>query len=338
MKITLKHAGLAAMAALLTTSSFAAQFATNFSPAVLYETGGKFDKSFNEAAYLGAERFRKETGISFRDAQVSSDAQREQLLRDMARKGMNPIIAVGFSYTQTVGTVAAQYPKTRFVIIDAVAKGPNVESIVFREQEGAFLVGMAAALKSKSNTVGFIGGMDVPLIRTFACGYVQGVKYINKNDKVIQNMVGSTPSAFNDPARGAELAKSQFDRGADVVFTASGNTGLGILQAANRAGKFSIGVDSNQNHLYPGSVLTSMVKRVDVAIYNTFKEARANAWKPGIHQLGLKENGIDWALDAYNRKLITPAMEKRINEARQAIISGKLNVVDYRTNNSCPVN
>ncbi|MBV8046951.1 MAG: BMP family ABC transporter substrate-binding protein [Paludibacterium sp.] len=332
MKIELKRVSLAVAAAMMASSAFAA-----FAPAVVYDQAGKFDKSFNEAAYKGAEQFKKETGVAYRDAQISSDAQKEQVLRDMARKNMDPIVAVGFSYTQAVETVAKEFPKTRFVIIDSVAKGPNVKSILFKEQEGSFLVGMAAAMKSKTNTVGFIGGMDVPLIRAFACGYVQGVKYVNKDDKVIQNMTGTTPSAFNDPARGTELAKSQFDRGVDVVFAAAGGTGLGVLQSAKAAGKYSIGVDSNQNYLHPGSVLTSMVKRVDIAVHNTFMDAKNNTWKPGIEVLGLKENGIDWALDANNRPLITPDMEKRIKTARAAIISGKIKVVDYRANNSCPV-
>lgn len=333
MKIELKRVSLAVAAALMASSALAATFA----PAVVYDQAGKFDKSFNEAAYNGAERFKKETHVAYRDAQVSSDAQKEQLLRDMARKHSDPVIAVGFSYTQAVETVAKEFPKTRFVIIDAMAKGPNVESILFKEQEGSFLVGMAAAMKSKTGSVGFIGGMDVPLIRAFGCGYVQGARYVNKNAKVIQNMTGTTPAAFNDPARGTELAKSQFDRGVDVVFAAAGGTGLGVLQAAKSAGKYSIGVDSNQNYLHPGSVLTSMVKRVDVAVYNTMKETQKNTWKPGVRVLGLKDSGIDWALDANNRKLITPEMEKRINAARADIIAGKIKVVDYRTSNRCPV-
>ena len=333
MKIELKRVSLAVATALLATSAFA----QSFTPAVIYDQAGKFDKSFNQAAYTGAERFKKEFHINYRDAQISSDAQKEQLLRNMARNHADLIVAVGFSYTQAVETVAKEFPKVKFTIIDSVAKGPNVQSIVFKEQEGSFLVGMAAAMKSKSGTVGFVGGMDVPLIRAFGCGYVQGVQYVSKNDHVIQNMTGTTPAAFNDPARGTELAKSQFDRGVDVIFAAAGGTGSGVLQAAKQANKFSIGVDSNQNYLYPGSVLTSMVKRVDNAVYKAFKDAKDGTWKPDVEVMGLKENGVDWALDANNGKLITPAMKKRIDQARKDIISGKISVVDYRTNNSCPV-
>lgn len=333
MTIELKRVSVAVAAALLASSAFA----QSFSPAVVYDQAGKFDKSFSEAAYNGAERFKKDFHIDYRDGQIASDAQKEQLLRNMARKHADLIVAVGFSYTQAVETVAKEFPKVKFTIIDSVAKGPNVQSVLFREQEGSFLVGMAAAMKSKTGKVGYIGGMDVPLIRAFGCGYVQGVKYINKKDQVIQNMTGTTPAAFNDPARGTELAKSQFDRGVDVVFAAAGGTGLGVLQSAKAAGKYSIGVDSNQNYLHPGSVLTSMVKRVDVAVYEAFKSAKNGSWKPEVKVIGLKENGIDWALDAHNRKLITPDMEKRINAARKDIIAGKIKVVDYRSKNSCPV-
>jgi basic membrane protein A len=331
MKIELKW--MSAAVALLASSTYAQAFV----PAVVYDQAGKFDKSFNEAAYNGAEHFKKDFHVDYRDGQIASDAQKEQLLRNMARKHADLIIAVGFSYTQAVETVAREFPKVKFTIIDSVAKGPNVQSILFREQEGAFLVGMAAAMKSKSGKVGFIGGMDVPLIRAFGCGYVQGARYVNKNAQVLQNMTGSTPAAFNDPARGTELAKSQFDRGVDVVFAAAGGTGLGILQSAKTAGKFSIGVDSNQNYLHPGSVLTSMVKRVDNAVYETLKSAKNGTWKSEVKVMGLKDNGIDWALDANNRKLITPEMEKRINAARKQIISGKIHVVDYRAANRCPV-
>jgi len=329
MKIELKRVCLAVAAVLMASAAVA----NTFSPAVIYDQAGKFDKSFNEAAYHGAERFKKEFKIPYRDAQITSDAQKEQLLRNMARSHADLIVAVGFSYTQAVETVAKEFPKTKFTIIDSVAQGPNVQSILFREQEGSFLVGMAAAMHSKTGKVGFIGGMDVPLIRAFGCGYVQGVKYVNKADTVIQNMTGTTPTAFNDPARGAELAKSQFDRGVDVVFAAAGGTGMGVLQAANAAGKSSIGVDSDQNYLYP-TVLTSMVKRVDNAVYTAFKTAKDGSWKPGVEVLGLKENGVMWATDS---KLVTPDMTKKINAAEKAIIAGKIKVVDYRANNSCPV-
>ncbi len=333
MKVSMKRISFAVAAAMMATSAMAKDFV----PAVVYDQAGKFDKSFNEMAYKGAERFKKETGVAYREGQIANEAQKEQVLRNLARKDADVIVAVGFSFTQAVETVAKEFPKVKFTLIDSVAKGDNVQNIVFKEQEGSFLVGIAATLASKSNKVGFIGGMDFPLIRAFGCGYAQGAKYTNKNVEVFQNMTGTTPQAFNDPARGAELAKSQFDRGADVVFAAAGGTGLGVYQAAKDAGKLAIGVDSNQNHIQPGTMLTSMVKRVDNAVFEAFKGAKTGSWKAGITVLGLKEGGVDWALDDNNRKLVSADMEKKIVAARKDIIDGKIKVVDYRTNNSCPV-
>ncbi|WP_229799627.1 BMP family lipoprotein [Vogesella fluminis] len=308
-----------------------------FVPAVVYDQAGKFDKSFNEAAYTGAERFKKATGIAYREAQIANEAQKEQVLRNLARRNVDLIVAVGFSFTQAVQTVAAEFPKVKFAVVDDAAKGANVQSIVFKEQEGSYLVGMAAGMASKSKKVGFIGGMDVPLIRAFGCGYAQGARAADKKVEVITNMTGTTPQAFNDPARGGELARSQFDRGVDVVFHAAGGTGMGVLQAAKDKNKLGIGVDSNQNHLFPGFVLTSMLKRVDNAVYDIFMAGKNNTWKPGIVTMGLKEGGVDWAVDANNRKLISKDMEARITQARKDIVAGKIKVVDYRAGNSCPV-
>jgi len=212
---------------------------------------------------------------------------------------------------------------------------PNVQSVVFKEQEGSFLVGVLAALASKTGKIGFVGGMDIPLVRRFQCGFEQGIKYANPSAELITNMTGTTPAAWNDPGRGAELAKGQFDRGVDVVYAAAGSTGIGILQAAKDRGKLGIGVDSNQNHLHPGTMLTSMLKRVDLATYNSFKAAQAGTWKGGVQVLGLKEGGVDWALDKDNEKLITPAMKAKVDSAKADIVSGKIVVHDYMSNNSC---
>jgi basic membrane protein A len=300
-----------------------------FLPAVVFDMGGKFDKSFNEAAYNGAERFRKETGIAYRDFEVTNEAQREQALRNMARRGSHVIVGIGFAQATGVEKVAKEFPTLKFAIIDAVVDLPNVRSIVFKEHEGSFLVGMAAALASKTGKVGFVGGMDIPLIRRFALGYEEGAKYVNPRVEVFQNMTGTTPAAWNDPTRGGELARSQFDRGADVVYAAAGATGLGVLQAAKDKGRLAIGVDSNQNHLQPGSVLTSMVKRVDVAVYEAFKSAKDGTWKAGLLVLGLKEGGVGYAVDQHNRSLVTPDMERRLEQARADIIAGKIKVTDY---------
>jgi basic membrane protein A len=291
--------------------------------------GGKFDKSFNEAAYNGAERFKEESGIEYLEFEVTNESQRDQALRRMARRGANVVVAVGFSFATPLEAIAAEFPDTKFVIIDAVVEQPNVQSVVFKEHEGSFLVGMAAAMASKTGKVGFVGGMDIPLIRNFEHGYRQGVEYVDPDAEVLSKMTGDTPAAWNDPARGAELAQGEFALGADVVYAAAGGTGLGVLQAAADAGKLSIGVDSNQNYLHPGSVLTSMLKRVDVAVYNAFKDAMEGDLETGVQNLGLAEDGVGYALDEHNRALITPEMEAALEDAQAKIISGELVVSDY---------
>jgi basic membrane protein A and related proteins len=299
-------------------------------PAVIYDMGGKFDKSFNQAAYDGAERWKKESGKQYLEFEISNPTQREQAKRRMAERGANPIVGIGFSQGTSLEKVAKDFPKLQFAIIDSVVNLPNVQSIVFKEHEGSFLVGMMAALASKTGKVGFVGGMDIPLIRKFQCGFEQGAKFANPQAQVSANMTGTTPAAWNDPARGAELAKAQFAGGVDVIFAAAGGTGIGVYQAAKDNGKLAIGVDSNQNHLQPGTMLTSMVKRVDVAVYNTFKGV-----KPGVTSLGLAEGGVDYALDDNNAKLVTADMKKRVDAAKADIISGKIKVIDFMANSSC---
>jgi basic membrane protein A len=304
---------------------------------IVYDAGGKFDKSFNQSAFEGAERFKKETGIPFIEAQASSDTQAEQVLRGLARKHLDLIAAIGFSQTQAVTKVAQEFPSVHFVIIDSVAKGNNVNSVMFKEEEGSYLVGVAASMASKSKKVGFVGGMDIPLIRAFACGYTQGAKAQNPKVEILQNMVGTTSAAWNDPAKGGELARAQFDRGVDVVFAVAGGSGMGTLQQAKEKGKLAIGVDSNQNYLHPGTMLTSMVKHVDNAIYDSFMQMKNGTWKPGITYKGLKEGGVDWVVDKDNRAVVSADIEKRVNAARADIINGKIKVVDYRAGSSCPI-
>ena len=299
-------------------------------PAVIYDMGGKFDKSFNQAGYDGAERWKKEAGKPYLEFEIANPAQREQAIRRMAERGADPVVGIGFSQGSSVEKVAKDFPKIKFAIIDSVVTLPNVQSIVFKEHEGSFLVGMMAALASKTGKVGFVGGMDIPLIRRFQCGYEQGAKYANPAAQTSANMTGTTPAAWNDPARGAELAKAQFAAGVDVIFAAAGGTGIGVYQAAKDAGKLAIGVDSNQNHLQPGTMLTSMVKRVDVAVYNAFKGV-----VPGVASLGLKEGGVDVALDEHNAKLVSAEMKKKVDAARADIISGKIKVIDFMVNLTC---
>ena len=303
--------------------------AHQFAPAVVFDMGGKFDKSFNEAAYTGAERFKKETGIAYRDFEVTHETQREQAQRNMARRGAQIVVGIGFAQASGIEKVAREFPKTKFVIIDGVVDLPNVQSIVFKEHEGSFLVGMAAAMASKTGKIGFVGGMDIPLIRKFALGYEEGAKYVNPKIEIFQNMTGTTPAAWNDPTRGGELARSQFDRGADVVYAAAGATGLGVLQAAKDNRKLAIGVDSNQNHIHPGTVLTSMIKRVDLAVYDALKTAKAGTWKPGRRAIGVADNGVGYSLDQHNRGLITADMERRLTQARADIVAGNIKVTDY---------
>jgi basic membrane protein A len=304
--------------------------AAEFSPAIVYDFGGKFDQSFNQSASVGVERFKKETGIAVREFEIQNASQREQIMRQFAHRGASVIVAVGFTQASAVETVAKEFPNIKFAVIDGTVDLPNVESINFREQESSFLCGMAAAMASKTGKVGFVGGMDIPLIRKFALGYRAGVAYVDPKVEVIENMTGSTPSAWTNPTAGAELAKSQFGRGADVVFHAAGATGKGVMQAAADAGLLSIGCDSNQDYLHPGSVLTSAVKRVDVAVYTVFTEVKNGTWKAGPEVLGLAEQGVDYSLDDFNRKLVTPEMEKRLNQAKADIIAGKISVPEYK--------
>ncbi len=299
-------------------------------PAVVFDMGGKFDKSFNEAAYNGMEKWKKESGKNYLEFEVTNESQREQALRRMAEKGARPIIGIGFGQASAIEKLAKEFPKLQFAIIDMVVNQPNVESVVFKEQEGSFLVGAMAAMASKTGKVGFVGGMDIPLIRKFQCGYEQGVKYVNPKAEVFANMTGTTGAAWNDPARGGELAKAQFAKGADVVFAAAGGTGIGVYQAAKDSKKLAIGVDSNQNHLQSGTMLTSMVKGVDVAVYNAAKNH-----KPGITVLGLKEGGVGYAMDTHNANLVTADMKKKLEAAKADIISGKLKVADYMADNAC---
>ncbi len=318
-------------------SAIAASAQQAVTPAVVYDLGGKFDKSFNEAAYTGAEKFKTETKVEYRDFEIQNDAQREQALRNFAQRGQNPIVAVGFSFRAALEKVAAEFPNTRFSIIDSVVNLPNVQSIVFKEHEGSYLVGVLAGLATKKNSVGFVGGMDIPLIRRFACGYVQGVKAAKPAATVIQNMTGTTGAAFRDPVRGGELARGQISQGADVIYHASGATGIGVMQAAADGGALSIGVDSNQNALHPGKVLTSMLKRVDVAVHTSFTTARAGTWKPGTTVLGLAEGGVDWADDANNKALITADMRAAVTKASDDIKAGRVTVHDFMSNSACPV-
>lgn len=306
-------------------------------PAVVYSVGGKFDGSFNQSAYVGAERYKAETGEDYAEFEIRNPTDSLQALTTFARRGHSPIIAIGFNHATALAQVAPKFSRTRFAIVDMVVEGHNVQSTVYREHEGSYIIGLLAAMASNSHIIGFVGGMDIPLIRKFACGYIQGARSFDPEVWVLVSMTGDTPAAWNDPVRGAELARSQIGRGADVILQAAGGTGIGVLQAAADAGVLGIGTDSNQNGLHPGHVLTSMRKRVDVAVYETFKEAREGRWQPGVRSLGLKEGGLDWVIDEHNRALITPAMQAAAETAAKDISSGAIKVHDSSTDGPCPV-
>ncbi|MEM1314499.1 MAG: BMP family ABC transporter substrate-binding protein [Pseudomonadota bacterium] len=324
---------LLAAASAVALSAVAA--AAELKPAVVYDLGGKFDQSFNQAAFTGAEKFKEDHGVEYVDFEIQNDAQREQALRRFAQRGHDPVVAIGFSHGAAVEKVAAEFPDVNFAIVDMVVDLPNVRSVLFKEHEGSYLVGVMAGMASETGTVGFVGGMDIPLIRKFACGYVAGAKR-GGAEVVLQNMTGTTGAAWNDPVRGGELAKAQFAQGADVVYHAAGGTGIGVIQAAADEGKLAIGVDSNQNGLAPGQVLTSMLKRVDIAVYNAFDDVRTGNWSTGFSVLGLAEGGVDIALDEFNESLVTDPMLATVESERRDIINGTVRVHDYMSDNACP--
>ena len=320
--------GSAAAVALSATAALA-------DPAIIFDLGGKFDKSFNEAAFQGARRWADETGGSFREIELQNEAQREQALRRFAEAGSNPIVMAGFAFADALGKVAPDYPDTKFAVIDVNwLSMPNVRGIGFNEHEGSYLVGMLAAQASKTGTVGFVGGMDIPLIRRFGCGFAQGVKAVNADATIIANMTGTTPAAWNDPVKGSELTKAQISQGADVVFAAAGGTGVGVLQTAADEGILSIGVDSNQNYMHPGKVLTSMLKRVDNAVYEAFSQG--DALETGNFQMGVANGGVGYALDEFNASLVSADMESAVEAAAAAITAGSLSVHDYTSDETCP--
>jgi basic membrane protein A and related proteins len=316
-----------ALAAALLAAAVGAALAQ---PAIIFELGGKNDKSFGQAAWEGAERWKKDTGRPYLEFEIQNAAQREQAARRFAQRGADPIVGVGFPQASSIEAVARDFPNRRFAIVDMVVALPNVQSFVFREHEGAFLAGVLAALASQTGTLGFVGGQDIPLVRKVLCGYEQGALYANPKVKVLSAMTGTTNAAWTDPVRGAELTRAQAARGADVIFAAAGTTGLGVLQTAKDLDLLGIGVDSNQNGLHPGHILTSMLKRTDVAVYQAFQGVQ-----PGITALGLKEGALDLAFDEHNAKLVTSAMRQQVAAAKAGIVDGRIRVIDYTEKLAC---
>lgn len=295
---------------------------------IVFDIGGKDDRSFNAAAWEGVKRASQELPIMLRDVEPGDPTSIEPAMRAFAERNYDLIIGVGFAQTDIMTKVAKDYPNLNFAIIDGVIDLPNVASLVFKEHEGSYLVGMIAARKTKSNVLGFIGGMDIPLIHRFQVGYEEGAKSVNPNVRVITNYVGVTDAAWNNPGKGKELAVAQIGKGADVIFTAAGNSGLGAFDAAEQYNKFVIGVDSNQNWVKPGYVLTSMVKRVDNACYQIIRDKVNNRFKGGIHVYGLENEGVAYALDQHNKALVPQEVIAEAEAAKKKIIAGEIKVTD----------
>jgi basic membrane protein A and related proteins len=302
---------------------------------IVFDMGGRGDKSFNDGAYLGGERASRELKAQVRFIEPGDGSDREAGLRLLAAEGMDIVFGVGFIFSDDLWQLAQEYPNTKFAGIDfakvddqgnALTPPPNLAALKFREEEGSFLVGAIAALVSKSKKVGFVGGMNFPLIHKFEAGYRAGVASVCRQCTIVSQYAGVTPEAFRNPGRGKELALSQYGQGVDVIFHASGSTGLGVFEAARQTGKFAIGVDADQYNEAPGYVLTSMVKGVDVAVFEATKWTQDGAFKGGIYQLGLKEGGVGYIYDDNNRSLIPPAVIARVEQLKQEIIAGRIKV------------
>jgi basic membrane protein A len=295
---------------------------------IVFDIGGKDDRSFNAAANVGVVRAKQDFPIILRDVEPGDPTSIEPAQRAFAQYGYNLVIGVGFAQGPILVEVAKDYPQLHFVLIDAVADSPNVASLLFKEHEGSFLVGMIAAYTNKTGVIGFVGGMDIPLIHRFQTGYEEGARYVKPNIRVLNNYVGITDAAWNNPGKGRELANSQYEQGADVIFQAAGNSGLGVFDAAEGYKKFAIGVDANQNWVKPGFILTSMLKRIDNAVYSIVQDEVEGKFKGGVHVYGLENDGVGYAVDEYNKHLIPDWVIEKVEQAKKDIISGKIKVTD----------
>ena len=301
---------------------------------LVFDVGGRGDKSFNDAAYRGLERGQQELGITFQTLETGEGADREAQMRQLAASGSKLVFGIGFLFTDDIKQLAKEFPDVKFACVDyTVTAGeslpPNLVALKFREEEGSYLVGALAALVSKTGKVGFVGGMEIPLIKKFEAGYKAGVKAVRPSTAVLVKYAGSTGSAFKDPAKGKELALSEYHQGADVIFHASGSTGLGVFEAAREQKKLAIGVDSDQHDEAPGVVLTSMVKRVENAVFDTIQGAKAGSFRGGIREFGLAENGVDWVYDERNRALIPDHAKATVDSLRTEIVAGRITVPSH---------
>ena len=320
-----------AFAAILVASlTFSPQTAkAEFKVGLVLDRGGKDDKSFNSSAYAGANEAKKKLGIFLKYVEASDDNGYEPQLRAFAERNYDLIIGIGFAQKEAVKKVAAQFPQSHFAIVDAQVDEPNVRCLLFEEHEGAYLVGAIAAMTSKTGKIGFVGGMDIPLIRRFEMGYEAGAKKINPQITVMANYVGVTSEAWNNPPKGKELGMAQYDAGADIIFAAAGASGLGVFDAAEEKKLYAIGVDANQDWTKPGLILTSMLKRVDEAVSTTIEEAKAGKFSGGIKRFGLANKGVDYSVDEFNAKILTESVRKRADELKQEIMTGTIVVPDF---------
>src|SRR3954466_11147302 len=307
---------------------------------IVFDVGGRGDKSFNDGAYVGGTRAERDLGAVPRFIEPGDGSDRESGLRLLAAENMDLVIGVGFIFTDDLTQLAKEYPNVKFAGVDyAVATDkqgrvipppPNLAALKFREEEGSFLVGALAALTSKTKKVGFVGGMDVPLIQKFEVGYKAGVRHVCPDCQVLVGYAGVTPEAFRNPGKGKELALNQYGQGVDVIYHASGSTGLGVFEAARQTGKLAIGVDADQFNEAPGFVLTSMIKGVDNAVFDAIRRVKENRFQGGIYQYGLAENGVGYVYDANNEKLIPADVRARLESLKQDIIAGRINVPSTR--------
>jgi basic membrane protein A len=301
---------------------------------LVFDVGGRGDKSFNDAAYLGVQRAVEQLHIRAEYIEPGEGSDRESGIRLLAAEGFDLVIGVGFIFSDDLYSVAQEYPKTRFACIDYAKFGPsgfvvppdNMVALKFREEEGSFLVGALAALTSKSSTLGFVGGMDIPLIHKFEAGFRAGMSHVCNQCKLLVGYAGVTGDAFKNPAKGKELALAQYAAGADIIFHASGSTGLGVFEAAREKTRFAIGVDADQWTEAPGRVLTSMTKQVDVSVFETVRDLQNGKWRGGVRVFGLRESGVDYVYDARNQPLIPVEAREKVEALRQEIIAGKIAV------------
>jgi basic membrane protein A len=301
----------------------------DFKVALVLDRGGKDDKSFNASAFAGMTRAEKELKLTFKYVEATDDNAYATIMRSFSQKKFDLIIGIGVAQMDAIKKVASEFPEVHFAIVDATVVAPNVRSLMFKEHEGSFLVGAAAAMTSKSGKIGFIGGMDIPLIRRFEMGYLAGAKQVNPKIEMVSNFVGITSDSWNNPAKAKELALAQYNKGADVIYTAAGASSMGLFDAAEEKQKFAIGVDSNQNWVKPGHILTSMLKRIDIAVFETCKLSMSGKFSGEVQYYGLENSGVDYAIDQYNEKLLPDSVRKKIDGLKKEIITGKIKVPDY---------